>query len=354
MSQSERRGGDLSLALSRRRLFSVAAGLGATALTGCTPSDPRITSDSSSASSPSSLPGSPASPTPAPPPARSSAWASREQELADLAAAILTGPRRADLSSGQRKLVAAVRDAHLQHVAALSSPQPTSRPVSPLPSATPSRAEVARRSLAQSLSLLARNEQRQASRADGAAIDATGFDALLWGSLSVAATSYAAALTAKGQVPTAVTAREHRPMAAMSDVEALQAMVRQLHALVFGYQLALGRLPASGSNGRRALASLGDRRRLRDRLEQELIRRSANVPAAAPAYVPSVKPTTAGRAATLIRQMETALRPFCGLWLASATKIDDRRWALDTLAETDATARSWGASLTAWPGWWQD
>ena len=140
-------------------------------------------------------------------------------------------------------------------------------------------------------------------------------------------------------------------MAALSDVEALQAVVRQLHALVFGYQLALGRLPASTSDGRRALASLEDHRRLRNRLEQELIRRSANVPAAAPAYVPPVRPTTAARSAALIQRMETALRPFCGLWLASATKPGDRRRALDTLAETDATARSWGAALTAWPGW---
>jgi hypothetical protein len=201
------------------------------------------------------------------------------------------------------------------------------------------------------MSLLARNERTQASRTENAALDARGFDALLWGSLSVAATSFAAALTAKGQPRAVVTRQEHRPMAALSDVEALQAMVRQLHALVFGYQLALGRLPASTSNGRRALASLEDHRRLRNRLEQELIRRSANVPAAAPAYVPSVKPTTASRAATLIQRMESALRPFCGLWLASATRPSDRRLALETLAQTDATARSWGAALTVWPGW---
>jgi hypothetical protein len=49
--------------------------------------------------------------------------------------------------------------------------------------------------------------------------------------------------------------------------------------------------------------------------------------------------------------MESALMPFCGLWLASATTSKDRTLALDTLTRTQSTAHAWGASLTVWPGW---
>ena len=346
--------------VGRRRLLTVGLGLatafGAGGLTGCTVSDPRISSDGQRPS-PSPAGRSSTGPTTPRPttvaPRRPVTSPASEQALADLAAAILTGRRRGDLTGGQRELIAAVRDAHLQHVAALRSPRPLTRPVSPLPSAAPTaaRKRVASLSLGRSVDLLAKSEREQAARTKSAATRATGFEALLSGSMSVAAGSYAAALTAGDRVSTSVKPDEHRPMAAVSDVEALQSMVRQLHAIVFGYQLALGRLSPSSAGGRRASSSLRSRKALRDQLERELVARSANVPAAAAAYVPSVKPTSAARAGLLIRRMESALRPFCGLWLASATTATDRRVALAALTRTDATARAWGAPLIVWPGW---
>jgi len=49
--------------------------------------------------------------------------------------------------------------------------------------------------------------------------------------------------------------------------------------------------------------------------------------------------------------MQTALQPFCGLWLAAAATPADRQQALTALSNAMKTARSWGAPLGAWPGW---
>ncbi|HEY9468020.1 MAG TPA: DUF4439 domain-containing protein, partial [Propionibacteriaceae bacterium] len=75
------------------------------------------------------------------------------------------------------------------------------------------------------------------------------------------------------------------------------------------------------------------------------------VPAAEPAYVPSVVPRNQATAGKLIMQMQTALQPFCGLWLVAAASRADRQQAFTALAAAVKTARSWGAPLSAWPGW---
>jgi hypothetical protein len=53
----------------------------------------------------------------------------------------------------------------------------------------------------------------------------------------------------------------------------------------------------------------------------------------------------------LIMRMQTALQPFCGLWLAASATQPDRQRALGALTTAMKTARSWGAPLQAWPGW---
>lgn len=142
---------------------------------------------------------------------------------------------------------------------------------------------------------------------------------------------------------------DRAPMPLVHIVQAEQEMVRQLHAIVYGYQLALGRL--TGARRDAATAELRRRRILRDRLTARLLNRRAEVPAAEAAYVPSTNPRNAATATKLIRQMETALVPFCGLWLAAATTPVERTEAQDQVGRTTAVARQWGASLPAWPGW---
>jgi hypothetical protein len=37
--------------------------------------------------------------------------------------------------------------------------------------------------------------------------------------------------------------------------------------------------------------------------------------------------------------------------VAAAANSADRKLAIDTLSATARTARSWGAPISAWPGW---
>ena len=112
---------------------------------------------------------------------------------------------------------------------------------------------------------------------------------------------------------------------------AVQEMVRQLHAMVYGYQLAIGKLKVLSKTRPRAERELLSTRVFRDRLIAWLRKRSAEVPAAEPAYVPSVVPRNAATAGKLIMRMHTALQPFCGLWLAAAESHADRTQALERI-----------------------
>jgi hypothetical protein len=136
----------------------------------------------------------------------------------------------------------------------------------------------------------------------------------------------------------------------LPDVAAVQELVRQLHAMVYGYQLAIGKFKVLSGTRQRAERELLATRVFRDRMIVWLRKRSADVPAAASAYVPSVTPRNAATAGKLIMRMHTALQPFCGLWLAAAASQADRAQALSALGAEVKTARSWGAPVGAWPG----
>ncbi len=199
--------------------------------------------------------------------------------------------------------------------------------------------------------MLARREGAAAGRYRSVALKSTGQDALLWGSLSVASGSFAAAI-ALANPPGVRPVAAPKPVEVLSEVAAVQEMVRQLHAMVYGYQLAIGKLQAAeqdASSGR-ARAAIATRV-FRDRLIAWLRKRSAEVPAAEPAYVPSVVPRNATTAGKLIMRMHTALQPFCGLWMAAAEGQAERIQALGALGSEVKIARSWGAPLGAWPGW---
>ncbi|MDN5804815.1 MAG: ferritin-like domain-containing protein, partial [Microlunatus sp.] len=167
-------------------------------------------------------------------------------------------------------------------------------------------------------------ERKAAAIHRRSALTAEGLGALLWGSMAVASESIVAALKAAelaGKKPDPAGVRidadsGRAPMPVVAIIEAEQQLVRQLHAVVYGYQLALGRL--TGRRRDAAAEELTRHRLLRDRLTGRLIDRKADVPVAAAAYVPSTVPRNAATAAKLVRQLETALAPFCGLWLAAA------------------------------------
>ena len=267
------------------------------------------------------------------------AAAAPEQALAAFAAAILGGPQRQQLSKDRRALLAFLRNAHIAHARAIADPLPSQPP-----------ANLGGQSLNSALATLARRERAAAGRYRSAALHAKGSDALLWGSLSIASGSFAPAVSSANPPSTRPVAAQ-KPVEILSDVAAVQELVRQLHAMVYGYQLAIGKFKVLSKSRPRAERELLATRIFRDRLITWLRKRSAEVPAAEPAYAPSVMPRNAATAGKLIMRMHTALQPFCGLWLAAAASQTDRAQALRALGSEVKIARSWGAPLGAWPGW---
>jgi len=334
---------------SRRRLLATGgawSALGAASLAGCTVSDPALDSPSTAATTPA------IGPTTATPPITPSAAAPgypgparREQDLAELARAVR---RRTGWSGDQTTLLDLLVAAHTDHARVLASTDPAARSTGTtrVPAAVPSLDGLTND---EALRRLATAETALATVHRGAARTATGLDALLWGSLAVAAEGFA--LVDDADPPSAVGLRSHRPAVILSDVAATQQMVRQLHAIIWGYQLATGKLPVTSNARLRALAGLLQHRILRDRLITWLRSHEAEVPVAEAAYAPATNPTDAGSAGALIRTMETALLPFCGLWLAAAGSTPDRDLALKTLGSTARTGRSWGGGVRGWPGW---
>jgi Domain of unknown function (DUF4439) len=308
-------------------------------LAGCSSGEPVV--DAPISTPPPSNPSANATASPSPTAAEShpSAGAAPEQALAALAAAILGGPRRQQLSKDRRTLLAFVRNAHTAHARAIANPLPSQAPV-----------KLGGQSVSSSLALVARRESAAAGRYRGIALKSAGREALLWGSLSVASSSFAAALSSANP-PGIRPVAAPKPVEVLSEVAAVQEMVRQLHAMVYGYQLAIGKLKVLSKTRPRAERELLTSRVFRDRLIAWLRKRSAEVPAAEPAYVPSVVPRNAATAGKLIMRMHTALQPFCGLWLAAAESHADRTQALSALGSEVKIARSWGAPLGAWPGW---
>jgi len=331
--------------LTRRMIIGLglaAPTLAVPGLAGCSSSGPEVdTPVLTPSSAPESSPAPGVAPTPNPTAAQPTpaAAAAPEQALSALAAAILVSPQRKQLPKDRRNLLTFLRNAHAAHARAI---------VNPLPSQAP--AKLGGQSLNSSLALLARRETAAASRYRRAALQAKGSDALLWGSLAVGAASFAAAIGAANP-PRTRSVGNREPVEILSEVAAIQELVRQLHAVVYGYQLAIGKMKVLSKQRTKAEQELLNHRIFRDRLIAWLRRRSAEVPAAEPAYVPSVVPRNQATAEKLIMQMQTALQAFCGLWLAAAASRADRQQALSALSGAVKTARSWGAPLAAWPGW---
>lgn len=332
--------------LSRRAVlrFGLAAGLTGVILSGCALSDPTINRPGADRPAGQSASGGKSSPSSLPTPTAAQQGAEREWVLSRAAADL---GQRKGVSRRQRLLLAELSAAHRSHADRLtgaSGPTTTPSPT-PSPTRTPSRGSVAN-----DLKTLVRAEKAAAKSYRPQALDASGTQALLWSSLAVSSSNFAAALSASKPLRVAGLTSP-QPVTVLSDIETAQAMVTQLHALIYGYQLAMGTLPESEPAHDRALTELQQYRAVRDVEITWLIQRSAQVPVAQPAYLPSVDPIDARSSATLISTMLLALQPFCGLAVAGAGSDQDRQQAFDLLEQTVARARGWGAPVSAWPGY---
>jgi uncharacterized protein DUF4439 len=327
--------------LSRRRLLGFGAAL--PVLAGCSLSTPTVSNPSGTTPTPTgSTPARSASPrptsTPTPVVAGARAAATTELALAGLAQAILAGPRRGELSADQRSLLRFVAGAHQAHAAVLD---PAVRPGGP--------ADVSRLTLTQALTRLARSETAAAGRHRSAALAVAGEDCLRFGAVAAAASLYAGVVTTDRRVPTSARPRTPTALARSTDTAAVQSLVAQLHALVYGYQLAIGRMPVAARRDDQAVAELMQHRIRRDRMISWLRRRDAEVPVPEPAYRPSVEVRDGATGARLVRTMLVALQPFAAIWLASANDTE-REWALSFFLTNADLARGWGAALPVWPG----
>ena len=337
---------------ARRDVLRAGLGLGLAApLLGACTTSPTVLPAPGSSGRPTAGPTgpTPGSASPAPAPGLPAA-AVAEQALSVRASAILGGPHREDLGADRTALLTFLRDAHADHAVALAGPDPTARPTTAVPSPSAAPPDVSGQSLAASLKALARAESAQAAAQRRAATAASGLDALVAGSLAVAAETSAAALGAS-RTPAVGRVREHRPTPLLSDVEAAAQLVAQLHAVVYGYQLAIGVLKYASAARRRAVGELAATRTLLDTEITFLLSRKADVPPAEPAYAPSPAVRSPGDASRLVRGMQYRLAPFVGLTLAAAGSSGARTVALTQLRSTVRTSIAWGAGLQVWPGW---
>ena len=161
-------------------------------------------------------------------------------------------------------MLADIADAHSAHARALSDWAPT-KPATKPGGSVPTL-----------LGKLARSERAAARRYRRTALASSGADALLWSSLSLAATGFSA--VSDSSPPAVGRLRSPKPAALLSDTHATQELVRQLHAVVYGYQLAIGTLPvgSKSAQSRRsgAPAAPGDPRPA-DRLVDQEVGRGA-------------------------------------------------------------------------------
>lgn len=330
---------------------------------GCTVGDPAVRP-----TGPPPAPPTPPAPPP-PPPGLDGAVADESRALAWCRALA-----ERDLSDGQLANLAVAADIHHRHLVALALPRPQTRPgtAPPSPSSTsgsqaPSSAAVPSPSAPSTLvgsPSLPRvhlpEEPEDAMEAFDAAIDEVctghlgrasatdGAVALLWASLAAGAAQSGLLAHRSAAAPAPPAEPEHPPYRPMTLVAAAQALLAQLHAIVFGYQVALA--PLAQEDPEVHVVRLADLRHHRDVLATVLREQDAEVPVAEPEYDTGGPVTTITAATTLIRRMEQALLPHLGNWVAAAD-AEHREAAAQWLVDGTIAGMRNDAPPVRWPGW---
>lgn len=324
------------------------------------------------------LPGRPSpspSPTPTPLPGTTEATL-LENDLAARCEEIL-GTFSDRLDRTERALLTKITDAHRAHAAVLErtdpvqlpdptpSPAPTSTaPATETPAGTASAEPSASGSAApppigdnpkQAFDGLREMEHRAARSYRVLAREPEGPQdqlrrlAQLWGSLATAAASYREACRRRENSGSELLGTRRLTAQLPDETTAVQDVVAQTHAIIYGYQTAIAAL--SERTEERARGQLTDARVLRDRLSAWLVEHDSDVPVADPGYDLPVKPTGPGKASRLISTMERRLLPYLGQWLATAEDEQDRKDAVSTMINTARTDVIWSGRITVWPGW---
>lgn len=276
--------------------------------------------------------------------------------------------RRYRLPAGQLRNLTAAAAVHERHLVALALPSPLARPDTTAPStdgspsagatsptapatsvpppvlptvSLPAKQDAALKALGTALGTV------RAGHLDRAA-DADGEVALLWASLAAAVAQTSVLVRRSTAAPAPPDEPEHPPYRVMSPAAAGQALLAQLHAAVFGYQVALTPLTDEAAEPYRE--RWDELRRQRDVVATMLRDLGAKVPVAEPEYDTGKRITTDGAAVALVGRMEHALLPHLGNWVA-ASENDHRRTAASWLGSATANAVQAGARPSWWPGW---
>lgn len=238
-----------------------------------------------------------------------------------------------------------------------SSSATPSRASTPSRSSTPSSSHSVGSDPSKAIATLRTLEKSAAGQHRDRALDPHGPDdrleelTLLWGSLSTAAGSYAATLTDSHHETPKAAARHREAVRMPPTDQAIRHLVTQLHATIFGFQTALGRL--SGKSAAQARTRLTTYRRLRDTAGVWLTEHKRTVPNEKAAYRLPVQPKDSSTAITLIITIEDRILPYLGQWLATADTAGNRKTALEALEDCWTSANSWSSPphVPVWPGW---
>lgn len=330
------------------------------ALSGCSDRESTVSSPSSAsgASTPHSG-GTGAAHTTSPP--GTAHGAATEAELADFAAAVLhqLGTK---LHTADKRLLTLLVSAHRTHAEVLQRSDPTRigrhghRLATASPSGTASPGHIGSHP-DKALTKLRSLERSAAHHHRARALKPSGPDdhhkslTLLWGSLSVAATSYAATLGGGHARKPREAAKNRKRVRMPEHDEAIQHLVSQTDAVIFGFQTALGHL--SQKSAKRARHRLARYRRLRDTAGIWLTDHKVDVPQQEPAYRLPVHPKSSSTASALISTVELRMLPYFGQWLATSPTAGGRTKALHALDHAVSSAESWSAAdrVLVWPGW---
>ncbi|MDO5678575.1 MAG: hypothetical protein Q4G35_13855, partial [Propionibacteriaceae bacterium] len=255
------------ISMPRRRLLALAGGI-ALGVTGCQASNPVIRGG------PTAPPALEPAPTEPAVPAQENSLV-HEVTLATLAGTAHDDAAARQIDAQTTAVLGWLAAGHDVHVTALLDARPARRSTTaptPAPGRTPRTRPAPTDTLVAGPApevIRQLHDLLEAALVDyrTAAIGGQGTSALLWGSLAAYARSAQAALarSAPRPEPPAIAVRELEPW---SDAEAEQQALRQVHALIYGYQVAIGQLVREEE--RAAYAALVQRRALRDHLAAAL------------------------------------------------------------------------------------
>lgn len=315
--------------LTRRSLMLGGASvLAGTALGGCAVSDPTM-----SGPKPTQLVASRA------PLTQSAEIAALESGLAEAAATLAVS----DSKNADR--FASLSQAHRLHATALSDEEPLSRPS---PDASPAQPPAKASKKQQKALSKEQTEQLKEVRetASAAAEAETGLRALLLASVA----AFAAAAPALGRSGTVAIGSPAPQVLASSEGGAAADLLRQLYAIVYGYQAAAAPLRAASQARKECMARLAAHERLSDTLVDALAASKTEVPVAEPVYALPYRMSNADKSAKLRAQMEAALLPYLGSWLAVAGDSRVSQLAVAGLLDGAAAAAKLGGTVPTWPG----